>query len=66
MIWKPSAAGQTLVVSESDGGVIWSDTSATGTPAGDRIIEFWDDGRSFDGFTLTTLTAGGKLYVYPE
>lgn len=63
LIWQPSAASQTLLVSESDGGVIWSTTSLAATPAGDQELDF-QKGKWFDGLTLTTLTSGGKLYVY--
>lgn len=67
LVWHPSAAAQTLLVSESDGGVIWSpEASLAGGAAGEQVIEFWDSGKWFDGLTLTTLTAGGKLHVYPE
>ena len=66
LLWKPSAAGQTLKIAETDGGLIWESTSLAATPAGDQIMEFWDTGKWFDGMTLTTLTAGGKLYVWPE
>lgn len=64
MIWTPSAASQTLAVDETDGGEIWSATSLDATPVGDQELDF-AEGRWFDGITLTTLTSGGKLYVYP-
>lgn len=67
LIWHPSAASQSLLVSESDGGIIWEpQASLAAGAAGEQVIEFWDEGRWFDGLTLTTLTAGGVLYVYPE
>jgi hypothetical protein len=62
-VWTPSAAGQSLAVDETDVGEIWTATSLEATPVGDQELDFCD-GKWFDGITLTTLTAGGKLYVY--
>ena len=70
LCWLPSAAGQSLLINENSGstptGIIWETSSLTFAPAGEQIIEFWDNGKWFDGMTLTTMTAGGVLYVYPE
>lgn len=65
-IWKPSAAGQSLAIDEADGGEIWTATSTAAHPAGEQELSFEDgmSGMWFDGITLTTLTAGGALYVY--
>ena len=64
LIWKPSDASQTLIIKETDGAVIWSTTSLAETPAGDQTIEFFDEGKWFDGLTVDTITSGGVLYVY--
>ena len=63
LLWKPSAAGQSLALNEADGGEIWTATSLAAAPAGEQEFDF-GEGRWFDGITLTTLTAGGYLYVY--
>lgn len=64
IIWRPSAASETLVLDETDGGEILTTTSLAATPAGDQEFDF-GEGKWFDGLTVTTLTAGGYLYVYP-
>lgn len=65
LVWHPAAAADQLLVSETDGGVIWQPENAlAGGAAGVQSIDFGDDGEWYDGFTLTTLTAGGKLHVY--
>ena len=65
LVWLPSAASQTLLISETDGGRIWGATSLDATPVGDQELSFHGKEEGwFDGFTLTTLTSGGKLYVY--
>lgn len=63
-LWKPSAGGQSLAIDETDGGEIWTATSLAAAPAGEQELRF-EGGKWFDGITLTTLTAGGTLYVYP-
>ena len=62
-LWKPSAAGQSLAINEADVGEIWTATSLAAAPAGEQELDF-GEGQWFDGITLTTLTAGGTLYVY--
>ena len=64
LIWQPSAAAQSLAVDETDVGEIWTSTSLEASPVGEQELDF-GEGKWFDGLTLTTLTAGGKLYVYP-
>ncbi|MFA5234449.1 MAG: hypothetical protein WC390_08635 [Sulfurimonas sp.] len=64
LLWKPSAASESLAVDETDVGEIWTATSSAAAPAGEQELDF-NEGKWFDGLTLTTITAGGKLYVYP-
>jgi hypothetical protein len=63
-LWKPSAASQSLAIDETDADEIWTATSLAAAPAGEQELDF-GEGRWFDGLTITTLTAGGTLYVYP-
>jgi hypothetical protein len=63
MIWKPSAASQTLLVQNGAGGYIWGSTSLTGTPAGDQTWDNPSPNMPFIGFKLATLTATGTLQV---
>jgi hypothetical protein len=63
-IWNPSASGQSLAIDETDAGELWTSTSLAAAPAGSQELDF-GEGKWFDGLTLTTLTAGGTLYVYP-
>jgi len=63
MIWRPSAAGQTLLVENGAGARIWGASSLAATPAGN---ETWDNplpNMPFSGFKLTTITSSGTLEV---
>jgi hypothetical protein len=64
IIWKPSAASQSLAIDETDGGEIWTATSLAAAPAGEQELDFGGEGKWYDGLTLTTLTSGGTVYVY--
>ena len=64
MRWKPSAAGQSIVVKNKNGLVYWSETSLTAYPAG--ALTWENPGQPpepMDGFWLQTLTTGGTLEV---
>jgi hypothetical protein len=65
MRFMPNAADDDLLVSNSAGDKIWEITNAlAGGLAGAEEIDFGDSGHDIDGFVLTTLTAGGVLYVW--
>ena len=64
MLWRPSAAAQTLTVKDTAADVILDETSLAAAPAGEKAFYFGERGLQMNGFVLTTLTAGGYLHVY--
>ena len=65
MQWVPAAANDDILVSNSAGDKIWEVTNAiAGAVPGTENIDFGDHGHDVEGFVLTTLTAGGVLYVW--
>ena len=65
MEWVPNAADDDLLVSNTAGDKIWEVTNAlVGGLAGKESISFGEGGHDVEGFVLTTLTQGGKLYVW--
>lgn len=65
MRWVPAAANDDLLVSNSAGDVVWELTNAIAAAlAGAEEIDYGDHGHDIEGFVLTTMTAGGVLYVW--
>lgn len=63
MVWKPSAASESLIIHDRYGREIWNQTSLAASPAGDLVF---DQSEPFlaRGFVVNTITASGVLWVW--